>query len=230
SRNPHHRVVRGAHRPRRRRQPTGRRATVMAAGASANDQAARSIAFTHAPCVPVAGAGTSRCEISSFGYSTFSPVRLSVTPRKNLAMGIVRAPPGADQDGSWSHPRGAIRSPPIALRPPTQKGLARRRRRDEDGGDWPDDAGGGPRRPCWRCRRQPFPATAGPGISSIGGECMRIAVLAPLVESVPPALYGGTERVVSVLTEQLVRRGHEVTLFASGDSTTAARLVPVVPQ
>ncbi|HZT07915.1 MAG TPA: glycosyltransferase family 4 protein [Chloroflexota bacterium] len=56
---------------------------------------------------------------------------------------------------------------------------------------------------------------------------MRIAVLAPLVESVPPALYGGTERVVSVLTEQLVRRGHEVTLFASGDSRTAAELVPV---
>src|SRR5579885_3100485 len=59
---------------------------------------------------------------------------------------------------------------------------------------------------------------------------MRIAQLAPLQESVPPARYGGTERVVSVLTEELVRRGHEVTLFASGDSTTTARLVPVVPQ
>ena len=59
---------------------------------------------------------------------------------------------------------------------------------------------------------------------------MRIAQLAPLQESVPPAKYGGTERVVSVLTEELVRRGHAVTLFATGDSTTAARLVPVVPQ
>lgn len=58
---------------------------------------------------------------------------------------------------------------------------------------------------------------------------MRIAMLAPLVESVPPMLYGGTERVVSVLTEELVRRGHEVTLFASGDSRTAATLVPVSP-
>ncbi|MCC7023472.1 MAG: glycosyltransferase, partial [Thermomicrobiales bacterium] len=59
---------------------------------------------------------------------------------------------------------------------------------------------------------------------------MRIAMVAPLVESVPPALYGGTERVVSLLTEELVRRGHEVTLFASGDSRTAATLVPVSPR
>jgi glycosyltransferase involved in cell wall biosynthesis len=59
---------------------------------------------------------------------------------------------------------------------------------------------------------------------------VRIAMLAPLVESVPPELYGGTERVVSLLTEELVRRGHEVTLFASGDSSTAARLVPVSPR
>ena len=58
---------------------------------------------------------------------------------------------------------------------------------------------------------------------------MRIAQLAPLVESVPPQRYGGTERVVSVLTEELVRRGHAVTLFASGDSRTSAALVPVVP-
>jgi glycosyltransferase involved in cell wall biosynthesis len=57
---------------------------------------------------------------------------------------------------------------------------------------------------------------------------MRIAQLAPLYESVPPRLYGGTERVVSWLTEELVRRGHQVTLFASGDSRTAATLVPVV--
>ena len=55
---------------------------------------------------------------------------------------------------------------------------------------------------------------------------MRIAQVAPLSESVPPRLYGGTERVVSWLTEELVRRGHEVTLFASGDSVTSARLVP----
>jgi glycosyltransferase involved in cell wall biosynthesis len=58
---------------------------------------------------------------------------------------------------------------------------------------------------------------------------MRIAQVAPLIESVPPRLYGGTERVVSYLTEELVRMGHDVTLFASGDSTTAARLVGCVP-
>ena len=57
---------------------------------------------------------------------------------------------------------------------------------------------------------------------------MRIAQVAPPFETVPPTLYGGTERVVSLLTEELVRRGHDVTLFASGDSTTAARLVPTV--
>jgi glycosyltransferase involved in cell wall biosynthesis len=55
---------------------------------------------------------------------------------------------------------------------------------------------------------------------------MRIAQVAPLHESVPPALYGGTERVVSYLTEELVKQGHEVTLFASGDSVTHARLIP----
>jgi glycosyltransferase involved in cell wall biosynthesis len=55
---------------------------------------------------------------------------------------------------------------------------------------------------------------------------MRIAQVAPLFESVPPKLYGGTERVVSWLTEELVSLGHEVTLFASGDSMTHARLVP----
>ncbi len=57
---------------------------------------------------------------------------------------------------------------------------------------------------------------------------MRIAQLAPLVESVPPQLYGGTERVVSALTEALVQAGHDVTLYASGDSQTSARLVPIV--
>jgi glycosyltransferase involved in cell wall biosynthesis len=59
---------------------------------------------------------------------------------------------------------------------------------------------------------------------------MRIAQVAPLHEAVPPKLYGGTERVVSYLTEELVALGHDVTLFASGDSITAARLVPLVPR
>ena len=58
---------------------------------------------------------------------------------------------------------------------------------------------------------------------------MRIAQVAPLYESVPPKQYGGTERIVSYLTEELVRQGHDVTLFASGDSETAARLIPVLP-
>jgi glycosyltransferase involved in cell wall biosynthesis len=58
---------------------------------------------------------------------------------------------------------------------------------------------------------------------------MRIAQIAPLAESVPPKLYGGTERVVSWLTEELVAQGHEVTLFASGDSRSAAKLVACVP-
>jgi glycosyltransferase involved in cell wall biosynthesis len=55
---------------------------------------------------------------------------------------------------------------------------------------------------------------------------MKIAQVAPLIESVPPRLYGGTERFVSYLTEELVRLGHEVTLFASGDSITGAELAP----
>lgn len=59
---------------------------------------------------------------------------------------------------------------------------------------------------------------------------MRIAQIAPLIESVPPRLYGGTERIVSYLTEELVRLGHDVTLFASADSMTAAKLVGCVPQ
>jgi len=59
---------------------------------------------------------------------------------------------------------------------------------------------------------------------------MRIAQVAPLWESVPPKLYGGTERVVSYLTEELVRLGHEVTLYASGDSQTMARLEAMCPQ
>ena len=59
---------------------------------------------------------------------------------------------------------------------------------------------------------------------------MRIAQVAPLVECVPPPGYGGTERVVSYLTEELVREGHDVTLFASGDSKTSARLVACAPR
>ena len=59
---------------------------------------------------------------------------------------------------------------------------------------------------------------------------MRIAQIAPLHEAVPPKLYGGTERIVSFLTEELVALGHEVTLFASGDSTTAATLEAVWPR
>ncbi|MBV8138152.1 MAG: glycosyltransferase family 4 protein [Deltaproteobacteria bacterium] len=58
---------------------------------------------------------------------------------------------------------------------------------------------------------------------------MRIAQVAPLYESVPPKLYGGTERVVAYLTEELVRRGHDVTLFASGDSTVAAKIETTYP-
>jgi glycosyltransferase involved in cell wall biosynthesis len=59
---------------------------------------------------------------------------------------------------------------------------------------------------------------------------MKIAQVAPLHESVPPRTYGGAERVVHYLTEELVRQGHEVTLFASGDSQTCAELHPVVPE
>jgi glycosyltransferase involved in cell wall biosynthesis len=59
---------------------------------------------------------------------------------------------------------------------------------------------------------------------------MRIAQVAPLAESVPPKLYGGTERVIAWLTEELIDLGHDVTLFASGDSTTRAELVKVWPR
>lgn len=58
---------------------------------------------------------------------------------------------------------------------------------------------------------------------------MRIAQVAPLTESVPPQLYGGTERVVAFLTDELVKHGHDVTLFASGDSRTTARLIAMWP-
>jgi glycosyltransferase involved in cell wall biosynthesis len=63
-----------------------------------------------------------------------------------------------------------------------------------------------------------------------GAKTLRIAQVAPLFESTPPKFYGGTERVVSYITEELVRRGHDVTLFASGDSETRARLAPGCPQ
>jgi len=59
---------------------------------------------------------------------------------------------------------------------------------------------------------------------------MRIAQVAPLTEAVPPTLYGGTERVISWLTEELVALGHDVTLFASGDSVTTAKLEPMWPR
>ena len=59
---------------------------------------------------------------------------------------------------------------------------------------------------------------------------MKIAQVAPLMESVPPRFYGGTERIVSYLTEELVAQGHDVTLFASGDSITSAKLVPCCAQ
>jgi len=73
-----------------------------------------------------------------------------------------------------------------------------------------------------------------PGVESRGpkriGRPLRIAQVAPLYESVPPRLYGGTERVVSYLTDELVGLGHDVTLFASGDSVSRARLVPGPPR
>jgi glycosyltransferase involved in cell wall biosynthesis len=59
---------------------------------------------------------------------------------------------------------------------------------------------------------------------------MKIAQVAPLIEAVPPKLYGGTERVVAYLTDALVELGHEVTLFASGDSHTKAKLAPIWPR
>src|SRR3954467_2795580 len=63
-----------------------------------------------------------------------------------------------------------------------------------------------------------------------GDAKMRIAQVAPLAEAVPPKLYGGTERVVSWLTEELMRQDHDASLFASGDSKTSAKLVPCVPK
>src|SRR5581483_6870941 len=65
-----------------------------------------------------------------------------------------------------------------------------------------------------------------PVLKGNGGFPLKIAQIAPLFESVPPRLYGGTERVVAYLTDELVRLGHDVTLWASGDSRTLARLQP----
>jgi hypothetical protein len=64
-----------------------------------------------------------------------------------------------------------------------------------------------------------------PAVFQASTRPLRIAQVAPLFESVPPTLYGGTERVVAYLTEELVRRGHEVSLYASGDSTASVPLI-----
>ncbi len=77
----------------------------------------------------------------------------------------------------------------------------------------------------YSCHR---PAGSGVQCAARPARRLRIAQVAPPLERVPPLGYGGTERVVYLLTEELVRRGHEVTLFASGDSRTSARLVPIV--
>ena len=71
---------------------------------------------------------------------------------------------------------------------------------------------------------RPFPRGVHKGLP------LRIAQVSPLYESVPPQLYGGTERVVAYLTDELVEQGHDVTLFASADSRTAAELIPICPQ
>jgi glycosyltransferase involved in cell wall biosynthesis len=70
----------------------------------------------------------------------------------------------------------------------------------------------------------------GNGRSGLARRPLRIAQVATLYERIPPLLYGGTERVVSYITEELVRRGHDVTLFASGDSRTGAKLAPGCPE
>jgi glycosyltransferase involved in cell wall biosynthesis len=77
-----------------------------------------------------------------------------------------------------------------------------------------------------RCAERNFAALHGLVSAAGAKDIMKIAQVAPLIESVPPRLYGGTERIVSYLTEELVRLGHDVTLFASGDSITSAELIP----
>jgi glycosyltransferase involved in cell wall biosynthesis len=90
--------------------------------------------------------------------------------------------------------------------------------RQESGGN----GSGGRTRSTQVCRESP-----GALLEHLPPQRLRIAQVAPLIESVPPRLYGGTERVVSYLTEALCDMGHEVTLFASGDSRTSARLRPM---
>src|SRR5437868_13588179 len=70
----------------------------------------------------------------------------------------------------------------------------------------------------------------GSGVCLQRRKLMRIAQIAPLTEAIPPKLYGGTERVIHWLTEELVRLGHDVTLFATGDSKTGAKLEAVWPR
>src|ERR1043166_9615777 len=72
--------------------------------------------------------------------------------------------------------------------------------------------------------------TGNGGLIRSGAHLMHIAQVAPLTEAIPPKLYGGTERVVHWLTEELVALGHEITLFASGDSRTSARLEAFWPR
>ena len=79
-------------------------------------------------------------------------------------------------------------------------------------------------------REQNFNSMVSPYVVRLRENVMRIAQVAPLTEAVPPRLYGGTERVVSWLTEELVALGHDVTLFASGDSITAAKLASIWPR
>src|SRR5215213_2570070 len=92
----------------------------------------------------------------------------------------------------------------------------------------------GSRRQCDRypsARRDPVasPAHDDPGAAmSAAPRQLRIAQVAPPLERVPPAAYGGTERIAHELTTELVRRGHDVTVFASGDSDVPCRLVPTV--
>src|SRR4030095_13600058 len=79
-----------------------------------------------------------------------------------------------------------------------------------------------------RLGRKHLHGSMAPTLLTQPATLMRIAQVSPLYESVPPQAYGGTERVVSFLTEELVRAGHDVTLFASGDSRTSAHLVPII--
>src|ERR1700751_5281432 len=74
------------------------------------------------------------------------------------------------------------------------------------------------------------PIGSSDGLLATDHNSMRIAQIAPLAERVPPKLYGGTERVVAWLIDELVELGHDVTLFASGDSRTKGKLHPVWPR